>query len=50
MRTWLSRLEFKTIEQDNYLAGIETDWGHPAAGVRVEREQRPDRFPHDRHV
>lgn len=23
---------------------------HPAAGVRVEREQRPDRFPHDRHV
>lgn len=26
MRTWLSRLEFKTIEQDNYLAGIETDW------------------------
>ncbi len=26
MRTWLSRLEFKTIEQDNYLAGLETDW------------------------
>ncbi len=26
MRTWLSRLEFKTIEQDNYLAGNETNW------------------------
>ena len=26
LRTWLSRLEFKTIEQDNYLAGIETNW------------------------
>ncbi len=26
IRTWLSRLNFKNIEIDNYLDGVETDW------------------------